>query len=198
MLARCVFVGTFCYGSAYFNSEQVVDIASLKNLDSSLHVMQNQNQILALVQHYGPIIYFHPYDMYMPLSVQWFFKNGANLYLVGSSKGKAIEYILLDATCNYVCLKLCSLETEEDSFRSRPQQEELQAITSTDELEKIEAPFLDSPGAEELAKSLQMKREDGKLRTLSSHVINFQGKNLRINIPLTTPSRRWKHPPEQN
>jgi len=92
MLARCVFVWTFCCGSAYFDSEQVVDIASLKNLDSSLHVMQNQNQILALVQHYGPTIYFHPNGMYMPLSVQWFFKNDANLYIAGSSKGKAIEY----------------------------------------------------------------------------------------------------------
>jgi len=92
---------------------------------------------------------------------------------------------------NYVCLKVCSLETEEDSVRSRPQQEELQDTTSTDELEKIEAPFSDSPGAEELAKSLQMKREDGKFRTLSGRVINCQGKNLRINIPLTTPSRTF-------
>jgi len=65
-------------------------------------------------------------------------------------------------------------------------------------LEKIEAPFSDSPGVEELAKSLQMKREDGKFSTLFGHVINFEGNNLRINIALTTPSRRWKHPPEQN
>ncbi|WVZ12176.1 hypothetical protein V8G54_016706 [Vigna mungo] len=85
----------------------------------------------------------------------------------------------------------CTFSNEEDSVRSRPQQEELQDTTSTDELERIEAPISDSPGAEELAKSLQMKREDGKFRTLSGRVINCQGKNLRINIPLTTPSRTF-------
>ncbi|KOM46293.1 hypothetical protein LR48_Vigan06g159900 [Vigna angularis] len=85
----------------------------------------------------------------------------------------------------------CTFSNEEDSVRSRPQQEELQDTTSTDELERVEAPFSDSPSAEELVKSLQMKREDGKFRTLSGRVINCQGKNLRINIPLTTPSRTF-------
>ncbi|BAT94943.1 hypothetical protein LR48_Vigan845s001600 [Vigna angularis] len=92
MLARGVSVGTFFCGSAYFDSEQVVDIACLKNLDSSLHAMPNQNQIHALIQHYGPTVYFHPDEKYLPSSVQWFFKNGAVLYTAGSSKGKAIEY----------------------------------------------------------------------------------------------------------
>ncbi|ESW25307.1 hypothetical protein PHAVU_003G024600 [Phaseolus vulgaris] len=84
-----------------------------------------------------------------------------------------------------------TFSNEEDSVRSRPLQEEFQDTTSTDELEKIEAPFSDSPGAEELAKSMQLKREDGKFRTLSGRVINCQGKNLRINIPLSTPSRTF-------
>lgn len=57
---------------------------------------------------------------------------------------------------------------------------------STDDLEKTEVPFSD-----EIGKSMEMKREDGKLRSLSGRTINCQGKNLRINIPLTTPSRTF-------
>ncbi|KAG5068705.1 hypothetical protein JHK85_001082 [Glycine max] len=84
----------------------------------------------------------------------------------------------------------CTFSNEEDSVRSRAQ-EEMMDTTSTDDLEKNEAPFSDSPRAEELAKSMQIKRENGKLKTLSGRVINCQGKNLRINIPLTTPSRTF-------
>lgn len=58
--------------------------------------------------------------------------------------------------------------------------------TSIDDLEKTEVPFSD-----EIGKSIEMKREDGKLRTHSGNIINCQGKNLRINIPLTTPSRTF-------
>ncbi|KAG5127534.1 hypothetical protein AAZX31_10G155900 [Glycine max] len=92
MLARGVDVGTFFCGSTYFDSEQVVDIMCLKNLDSSLHAMPNQNQIHALIQHYGPTVYFHPDEKYLPSSVQWFFKNGAVLHAAGNKKGIAIDY----------------------------------------------------------------------------------------------------------
>ncbi|VVB07178.1 unnamed protein product [Arabis nemorensis] len=54
-------------------------IACLKNLDSSLHAMPNINQIHALIQHYGPTVFFHPSEAYLPSSVSWFFKNGAVL-----------------------------------------------------------------------------------------------------------------------
>ncbi|XP_027363133.1 uncharacterized protein LOC113870837 [Abrus precatorius] len=91
MLARGVSVGTFFCGT-YFDSQQVVDIACLKNLDPSLHAMPNLNQIHALIQHYGPTVYFHPDEKYLPSSVQWFFKNGAVLYTAGSKKGRAIDY----------------------------------------------------------------------------------------------------------
>ncbi|KAJ1412018.1 SPX domain, partial [Sesbania bispinosa] len=84
----------------------------------------------------------------------------------------------------------CTFSNEEDSVRNRAQQEEMQD-TSTDGLEKNEVPFSDSPRSDEVGKSMQMKREDGKLRTLSGRIINCQGKNLRINIPLTTPSRTF-------
>ncbi|KAK7269159.1 hypothetical protein RIF29_21875 [Crotalaria pallida] len=91
MLATGVPVGTFFCGS-YFDSEQVVNISCLTNLNPNLHAMPNMNQIHALIQHYGPTVYFHPDEIYMPSSVQWFFKNGALLYSEGIEKGKAIDY----------------------------------------------------------------------------------------------------------
>jgi len=83
------------------------------------------------------------------------------------------------------------LAAEEDSVKDRREQEQIQD-DSTGELEKNEV--LDSPRSEEMGemgKSMRMKRDDIKLRTLSGHVFNCQGKNLRINIPLTTPSRTF-------
>lgn len=85
----------------------------------------------------------------------------------------------------------CTISYEEDSVKDRREQEQIQD-DSTGELEKNEV--LDSPRSEEMGemgKSMRMKRDDIKLRTLSGHVFNCQGKNLRINIPLTTPSRTF-------
>lgn len=74
-------------------------------------------------------------------------------------------------------LILCILEAEDDSVRSRG---------NTDDLEKIEENL---PQSNEGEKSMNLKWEDGKLRTLSGHIVSCQGKNVRINIPLTTPSQ---------
>ncbi|CAL0315298.1 unnamed protein product [Lupinus luteus] len=82
----------------------------------------------------------------------------------------------------------CTFSNEEDSVRNRELQEDMQE-TSTDD--KNETSFSDSPRTDEVGKSMQMKREDGKLRTHSVCINNYQGKNLRINIPLTTPSRTF-------
>lgn len=38
---------------------------------------------------------------------------------------------------------------------------------------------------------MSLKKEEGKMRTLSGRVFNCQGKNLRIHIPLTNPSRTF-------
>lgn len=73
-------------------------------------------------------------------------------------------------------------------MKDRTEQEQV-LDDSTDDLEKNE--MLDSPRSEEMGKSMRMKRGDSKLRTLSGRVFNCQGKNLRINIPLTTPSRTF-------
>jgi len=78
-----------------------------------------------------------------------------------------------------VNLILCIVDAEEDSVRSREQ---------TEDLEKIEENFTES---NEEDKSMDLKWEDGKLRTLSGQIVSGQGKNVRINIPLTTPSQTF-------
>ncbi|KAJ6429688.1 hypothetical protein OIU84_021148 [Salix udensis] len=83
----------------------------------------------------------------------------------------------------------CRISCEEDSVKDRIEHEQIQD-DSTDDLEKDEV--LDSSRSEEMGESRRiMKTEDSKLRTLSGRVFNSQGKNLRINIPLTTPSRTF-------
>ncbi|KAL5770537.1 hypothetical protein ACOSP7_014691 [Xanthoceras sorbifolium] len=91
MFCRGVSVGTF-FCSTYSNAEDQIDVACLKNLDSTLHAMPNLDQIHALIKHYGPTVFFHPDEDCMPSSVQWFFKNGAVLYQDGQSKCEPIDY----------------------------------------------------------------------------------------------------------
>ncbi|OMO83035.1 hypothetical protein CCACVL1_11592 [Corchorus capsularis] len=83
----------------------------------------------------------------------------------------------------------CTISCEEDSVKDRTEQEQAQD-SCPDEFDRNSnsASFSESPRSDEIGKS--MKREDGKLAsTLSGRVFSCQGKNLRINIPLTTPSR---------
>ncbi|KAM0932947.1 putative SPX domain-containing protein [Dioscorea sansibarensis] len=72
----------------------------------------------------------------------------------------------------------CSITSDEDSVRSRGEQEQ--------EQEKTECEF---EGIDETEKEVKAKKEKLKLRSLSGTVISSQGKSLRINIPLTTPTR---------
>ncbi|KAG2395266.1 hypothetical protein LR48_Vigan10g155700 [Vigna angularis] len=65
MWSRGVSVGTF-FCSTYSDNKQVKDIACLKNLDSTLHAMPNIDQVHALINHYGPTVYFHPDEIYLP------------------------------------------------------------------------------------------------------------------------------------
>lgn len=52
-------------------------------------------------------------------------------------------------------------------------------------------PFSEFPKAEEIGDSKRIKREDSKLWSLSTRSFNCQGKNLKINIPLTTPTHTF-------
>lgn len=99
MCCAGVSVGTFfcseaswslIYGKESGNPTEF-NIACLKNLDSTLNAMPNLDQIHELIKHYGPTVFFHPDDEYLPSSVSWFFKNGALLYKDGEDKGISID-----------------------------------------------------------------------------------------------------------
>ncbi|KAL5553538.1 hypothetical protein UlMin_040939 [Ulmus minor] len=86
----------------------------------------------------------------------------------------------------------CTISCEEDSIRDKTEQEQQQQTNNTDELEKNEEPCLDSPRSDDMGRSIGgMKGEDSKLRSFSSRTFSCQGKNLKLNIPLTTPSRTF-------
>ncbi|KAJ3689405.1 hypothetical protein LUZ61_018569 [Rhynchospora tenuis] len=63
----------------------------LKNVNFDLHAMPNLEQIHSLIQHYGPMVFFHPKERYLPSSVSWFFKNGAALYTRENSGRESID-----------------------------------------------------------------------------------------------------------
>ncbi|TYJ09515.1 hypothetical protein E1A91_A11G146600v1 [Gossypium mustelinum] len=90
MLGRGVSVGTFSCNSCWVPGQEL-PIACLKNLDPTLHAMPNCDQIHALIKHYGPTVFFHPDEIYMPSSVSWFFENGALLFRKGDSVGQSID-----------------------------------------------------------------------------------------------------------
>ncbi|KAL4360435.1 hypothetical protein GQ457_04G026860 [Hibiscus cannabinus] len=91
MLGRGVSVGTFSCNSCCWTPGQELLVACLKNLDPKLHAMPNCDQIHALINHYGPTVFFHPDEIYMPSSVSWFFENGALLFRKGDLVGKSID-----------------------------------------------------------------------------------------------------------
>ncbi|KAJ6805940.1 vacuolar protein sorting-associated protein 62-like [Iris pallida] len=84
---RGISTGTFICGS----SKDDTSISCLKNLDSSLHAMPNLDQVHSLIKHYGPTVFFHPKEAYLPSSVSWFFKSGASLFKAGGVEGEAID-----------------------------------------------------------------------------------------------------------
>ncbi|GAB4835469.1 hypothetical protein Ancab_000377 [Ancistrocladus abbreviatus] len=90
MLAKGVSVGSF-FCSSYLTSGDELSMACLKNPDSKFNAMPNLDQIHALIKHYGPTVYFHPDEIYLPSSVSWFFDNGALLYKKGSVNGERID-----------------------------------------------------------------------------------------------------------
>ena len=75
---RGIPVGTFFCETNSVNSQES-GIPCLKNCDPNLRAMPDLEQIHALIKHYGPTVFFHPQEKYLPSSVSWFFENGATL-----------------------------------------------------------------------------------------------------------------------
>ncbi|XP_026409234.1 uncharacterized protein LOC113304359 isoform X2 [Papaver somniferum] len=98
MMEKGVSVGTFFCSSCWSSADEI-DIACLKNLDPTLHAMPNIEQVHALIKHYGPTVFFHPDEIYLPSSLSWFFKNGALLYKKGDLVGVSIDPMGLNLPC---------------------------------------------------------------------------------------------------
>ncbi|KAJ4851333.1 hypothetical protein Tsubulata_005700 [Turnera subulata] len=90
MLGRGVSAGTFFCGSCCTPGDQL-DTVCLRNLDPELHAMPKLEQVHALIKHYGPTVFFHYNEYYLPSSVSWFFNNGALLYKAGDATGEPID-----------------------------------------------------------------------------------------------------------
>lgn len=82
---RGVSTSNFYCSTSCSSGEELHNIACLKNLDPNLHAMPNMDQIHAIVRHYGPSVFFHPNEAYLPSSVSWFFQNGALLHSTSGS-----------------------------------------------------------------------------------------------------------------
>ncbi|XP_042502910.1 phosphate transporter PHO1 homolog 1 [Macadamia integrifolia] len=82
----------------------------------------------------------------------------------------------------------CTISCDEECVKDTTEQEQLQD-SSIAEFERNDSQLSDSSRSEEIGKPNKMRKEDARMRSLSGRVVNCQGKNVRINIPLTTPSR---------
>ncbi|CAI0458803.1 unnamed protein product [Linum tenue] len=72
------------------------------------------------------------------------------------------------------CTITCEGEEEQEEEEKEPEENESEKASGDE--------AVDSP---------RMKREDMKMRTISGRVFSCKGKNLRLNIPLTTPLRTF-------
>ncbi|KAM1761326.1 hypothetical protein ACFX12_004102 [Malus domestica] len=91
MMGKGVCAGTFFCSSDMSIRKDLKHIGCLKNLNSKLPGMPNLDQIHSLIHHYGPTVFFHPDEIYLPSSVLWFFKSGALLFKTGTSVGEPID-----------------------------------------------------------------------------------------------------------
>jgi len=91
ILGKGVSVGTFFCSNGWSTMREDVTVVCLKNLNPEMQAMPNLQQIHALIKHYGPTLFFHPHETYLPSSVEWFFNNGALLYTKGVSAGEKID-----------------------------------------------------------------------------------------------------------
>ena len=82
--------------------------------------------------------------------------------------------------------------TEDESNKGTTGLENVQESPSCEcERNEGEVQFSDSPQRPDYSEEILVKsgEQEAKLRSLSSKMFNCQGKNLKINIPLTNPSR---------
>ncbi|KAG8062389.1 hypothetical protein GUJ93_ZPchr0003g17547 [Zizania palustris] len=90
MRGRGIGAGTFCCSvDGCPPSEQ--GLACLKNVEFDLSAMPTLEQAHELIRHYGPTVFFHPKEVYLPSSVSWYFKNGAALCKKGEDASEEVD-----------------------------------------------------------------------------------------------------------
>ncbi|KAK9116448.1 hypothetical protein Sjap_015395 [Stephania japonica] len=127
--------------------------------------------------------------------VNQFYKNKENEFMDrGESLKKQMEILnqLKTALKEQHKQNLSSREPKEDESISCTvsceYQDELQENSNESEGNDVQS---DTTKSDEIGRSIRLKREEGKIRSMSGRVINCQGKNVKINIPLTTPTRTF-------
>ncbi|KAI4368976.1 hypothetical protein MLD38_017473 [Melastoma candidum] len=89
-------------------------------------------------------------------------------------------------------ISISSISSEEDSIKCGTEQNQLQGSNKAEEeADNSEMPFTEFPKVEELGNSKRttLKRQDSKSRSQNGRSFRCQGKNLKLSIPLTTPTR---------
>lgn len=81
----------------------------------------------------------------------------------------------------------CTISCDEESVKGALDQP-LDQENCTSDSETNDSQLSESQKSDEIEKAIKIKRE-GKLRSLSGRMVSYQGKNVKINIPLTTPTR---------
>lgn len=104
----------------------------------------------------------------------------------------------IERTKILIAAKLCTFffflfATDEESPRGITDEEQGQDNATDDQCDTNSVQFSDSLRSVEMGKSRRIKKEDGKLRAVSGRPFNHQGKNLRIHVPLTNPTRTFSY-----
>lgn len=98
--------------------------------------------------------------------------------------------MILDYFLNLLALFSFCLLVDEESITDRADIEEGVEIL-TDEVDIESTKSSELPNSGEIGTLMKVKKEDGKLRSLSNRVVYCQGKSLRIHVPLTNPTRTF-------
>ncbi|KAL1803312.1 hypothetical protein ACET3Z_031959 [Daucus carota] len=86
-----------------------------------------------------------------------------------------------------------TISCDEESPRYITEQEQKQGNETDDQFDQNDLQFSGSSKFDEAFKSIKLKRADSNPRTASGRFFSSQGKNLKIHIPLTNPTRTFSY-----
>lgn len=74
------------YCATKLTKEVFLPVRCLKNVNRVMTAMPTYEQLVQIMQKYGPTVYFHPNEEFLPASPNWYFDQGALLYSKASPK----------------------------------------------------------------------------------------------------------------